>query len=386
MSKLLIATAGSGKTTYLVNEALKLQTPVLLLTYTNANIESIRKKIIQINGCIPKNITVQTWFSFILEHGIKPYHNVLVTERVNGIEFSNKNITMKIKKENSRYYYLDKDMKVYSERASDFVVSVDIETSGAVGKRIGSYFTNIMIDEIQDLSGYDYELVKILCHHCTLTMVGDPNQKTYSTNNNRKNKGFSDIVDYIEKEKLPIMIDRNTLNTNHRSVPELCSFYSKLLKNVEIKSDFDCNTSHKGVYLIRSQDVELFIKHYPESVQLRWNKTRDVSLLAPVYTYGDSKGLEFDRVLLYPTDSICKWIDNIDFTLKSIPLRYFYVAATRARYTLVFVISENNMHLIHKHCSKSTDSDLQFKLYKLINSLTESPGSSNRVRSLDSFF
>lgn len=45
-NKLIIAAAGSGKTTYLVKEALELKdSRVLITTYTEANEAEIRKKI-----------------------------------------------------------------------------------------------------------------------------------------------------------------------------------------------------------------------------------------------------------------------------------------------------------------------------------------------------
>ena len=81
-NKLLISAAGSGKTTFLVKEALRVKDQnVLISTYTEANEAEIIKNIIkQTKGYIPKNITIQTWFSFLLQHGVRPYQSVLNTE------------------------------------------------------------------------------------------------------------------------------------------------------------------------------------------------------------------------------------------------------------------------------------------------------------------
>lgn len=51
-NKLVIAAAGSGKTTYLINNALSVpeNENVLITTYTEANADEIRKKILDING------------------------------------------------------------------------------------------------------------------------------------------------------------------------------------------------------------------------------------------------------------------------------------------------------------------------------------------------
>ncbi len=61
-NKLIIAAAGSGKTTFLVNQAKEIQDEnVIITTYTEANEAEIRNKF---NGHVPPNITIQTWFSF----------------------------------------------------------------------------------------------------------------------------------------------------------------------------------------------------------------------------------------------------------------------------------------------------------------------------------
>ena len=74
VNKLFLAAAGCGKTTYIINEALKLKNQnILITTYTDNNEISIKKKILEINGTIPKNIKIQTWFSFLINHGVKPY-------------------------------------------------------------------------------------------------------------------------------------------------------------------------------------------------------------------------------------------------------------------------------------------------------------------------
>jgi len=84
INKLIIAAAGAGKTTYLINEALKQDKEVLITTYTEANESEIKKKFIEINGAIPKNVTIQTWFSMLLQHGVKPYQDYLTDKKLMG--------------------------------------------------------------------------------------------------------------------------------------------------------------------------------------------------------------------------------------------------------------------------------------------------------------
>lgn len=50
VNRLIIAAAGSGKTTYLVKQAMQQSDRVLITTYTIANEREIRKKFIELNG------------------------------------------------------------------------------------------------------------------------------------------------------------------------------------------------------------------------------------------------------------------------------------------------------------------------------------------------
>ena len=62
---------------------------VLITTFTEANEREIKKKFIEINGCIPPNVTVQTWFSFLLQHGVRPYQSVICDQPITGLQLVN---------------------------------------------------------------------------------------------------------------------------------------------------------------------------------------------------------------------------------------------------------------------------------------------------------
>ena len=56
--KLILAVAGAGKTTYIINNV-KYGKRTLILIYTDANYENIIQKIrIENNGVIPDNVTM----------------------------------------------------------------------------------------------------------------------------------------------------------------------------------------------------------------------------------------------------------------------------------------------------------------------------------------
>ncbi len=65
-------------------------------------------------------------------------------------------------------------------------------------------------------------------------------------------------------------------------------------------------------------------------------------------TYGSSKGLSFNRVLIYPTTNIKKWLLGCSVTLAKMTKAKLYVAITRARYSVAFLIDKKEYKNIKK--------------------------------------
>ena len=130
-SKLIIAGAGSGKTTWLVKEALKINdSRVLITTFTDANEQGIRDKFFELHGCIPANVTIMTWFSFLLKHGVKPYQSVIYEDKISGLLLVNSRSGFRYKmrgipvyygEKDTKPFYLSKSQKIYSDKIAKFV-------------------------------------------------------------------------------------------------------------------------------------------------------------------------------------------------------------------------------------------------------------------------
>ena len=227
-NKLIVAAAGSGKTTHLVSEALKIaDKKVLMTTFTDANENEIRKKFYEIKGYIPSNITIQTWFSFLIQHGVKPYQSVVCNAKIKGLMLVNQKSGLrgynKVKKpiyfgENDPInYYFSKSQLIYSDKIAKFAVRANELTKGLVIERIGKIYSSIFIDEIQDMAGYDLEIIKFLFGlNSDVLLVGDPRQVTYHTHDETKYSQYADgaVKEFIEKEckGFPVEIDDTTLN------------------------------------------------------------------------------------------------------------------------------------------------------------------------------
>ena len=353
-SKLMIAGAGSGKTTFLINEALKIKNePVLITTFTDANEESIRQAIICQNGCIPNNITVQTWFSFLLQQGVKPYQSYIYEGDISGLFLVNQKSGVKFNtnrgpvyySERETGYYISKSGQIYSDKISCFVVKANEKSNGIVIERIKRLYPNIFIDEVQDLSGYDLELIKLLENVCcNLILVGDPHQVTYHTHEENKNKKYKDgcIAEYVMDNCNSIKIDDTTLNVSYRNPQQICDLANQLYPEMKPchSKGLSISSEHVGVYMVRLSHVDEYMKKY-KPIQLRDRANKTVRPEYPVMNYGNSKGLTMDHVIIYPTKPIMAWLKNRSKVLKGQSRAKLYVAITRARYSVAFIDDRN---------------------------------------------
>lgn len=120
INKLIIAAAGAGKS-YLFNPwRIEARWRGIITTYTEANESEIKKKFIEINGAIPKNMTLQTWF-WIYNIRCKPYQNYLTNKKINGMIFINQQSSQYISEINVDKHYFSKEYKIYSDKLSKFV-------------------------------------------------------------------------------------------------------------------------------------------------------------------------------------------------------------------------------------------------------------------------
>ena len=354
MSKLIIAAAGSGKTTYLVKEALKITSDrVLITTFTNANEHEIRTKFFKSNGSIPENVTVQTWFSFLLQHGVKPYQDVLISSdiSISGLLLVNSKSAIKVNikghpiyfpETDVRHYYFSDSMKIYSDKIAKFTYEANVSTKGLITDRIRRIYPHIFIDEVQDLAGYDLELIHLLLKTSSnVIMVGDPRQVTYHTHEEAKNKKYSHgKIDQFICDKCKdtnVEIDKNSLKTTHRNCKQICSFANSIFPDLEpCDADEKDLTGHDGVFFVKPTDVDKYLNLYSPT-QLRNNKTVPVNPSYDVFNFGESKGQTFKRTLIYPTEPIVKWVEDNSSKLEFQSQSKFYVAVTRAECSVAIV-------------------------------------------------
>lgn len=355
-NKLLIASAGAGKTTLIVKEALACSDSVLITTFTEENEKEIRKKFIELNnGVIPPNVTIQTWFSFLIEHGAKPYQGKLTYKKIDGLLLVNEKSGMKYKGRFPAYFseddvdnhYFTSDYRIYSDKLSKFAVKCNEKSNGYVVERISALFQNIFIDEVQDMAGYDLEFIKLLLETDSIVkMAGDPRQVTYHTHFSSKYKKYVEgkIQEFVQNEckKIDCQIDTDTLRGSWRNNKDICDFANKLFPDQpQCESLQEETTDHDGVFFVEEKNIEKYIEKY-SSLQLRYDRrTKKIHPDFKVKNFGESKGATYERVVIYPTKKMLDWIlkgtqiDSFEIKCK------FYVAVTRAKFSVAIVCKNN---------------------------------------------
>lgn len=359
-NKLVIAAAGSGKTTYLVRQALAVeQKRVLITTYTESNEEEIRRKFFELNGSVPGNVHIQTWFSLLIEHGIKPFQGklfdwdvagmLLVSQRSGFRGRDRQGRPMYWGEEDFRRCYFDRRNRVYSDKLSRLMIRCNEASDGAVIDRLSRIYPFIFVDEVQDLAGHDLDiLTAFFKSSANVVMVGDPRQVTYVTHLEARFKKYRDggITDFIRAElrrKVACDIDATSLVTSHRNSAAICELSSKLYPKLPSATACNCRDCRQpipadaGLFIVRRKDLPRYLETR-RPVQLRWSST--VKIASPdlsALTFGRSKGLGFDRVIIYPTKEMINWLKNAQSPLKAETRAKLYVGLTRARHAVAVV-------------------------------------------------
>ncbi len=337
---IISAAAGAGKTTHIVQEALNdPERKILITTYTNNNETEIRKKFYDLHGSIPNNVRIQTWFTFLLEHFVRPYQTILFSEeRVRGLAFVNGRSVPRTPESRTKHHYFANGPDIYSDKVSKFGFRCNEMTNELVMQRIEQIFEMILIDEAQDLAGWDLDILNLLfASQIQIILVGDHRQSTYVTNNAAKHRQYAgvNIVKKFKEWEENQTCSLEEMNHSYRCIQSICDFADKIFPDASAtQSRNQSTTEHDGVFVVRKEDVKDYVSNYSPQV-LRYNRTTKCNNYKAI-NFGESKGLGFRRVLIYPHGPLQRLLANGDFTALNEPSK-LYVATTRAEYSVAFV-------------------------------------------------
>ena len=330
--RIILAVAGSGKTSLII-ERLNKTKRVAVITYTINNHSNIKRKIINKFGYIPNNIMTFTYYGFLVNFCYKPY--LCFRFQSKGINWNRPpKFTQKLKRDNKKYYF-DNGNRLYHNRIAKLLEIGN--TYLKIIKRIEKYFDLIMIDEVQDFAGHDFNfLISIIQANIEVMLVGDYYQHTYDTSNDGNiNKNlYSDFHKYIRKfTDINIYVDTSTLKNSYRCSPTICEFITKNL-NIPISSQRKDETD---VVLIKDSYIADEIFKNQEIVKLFYQNHRKY----PCYSenWGASKGLDnFIDVCVVLNKTTYEQLKKNSLSSINVKTRNkLYVACTRARGKLFLI-------------------------------------------------
>ena len=367
---LVIAAAGSGKTWGLCNHAIKNleDKKILLITYTNQGKRALEEELKKQNkGVLHSMIRIMTWYTFLLLECIKPYQSYIVKyNSIRTLSFDESYGQVNFYLAGNYRRYITNENNIRSNQASELAYYLNDTSNGKVISRLEEVYSYIYIDEVQDLSGWDLNFVDtLLSSNLGVYLVGDPKQSTYKTNTSTKNKNKSGrkllefFVDLIDEKKL-ILKNSNQTQRFNKDIAKFVNLIDPLEPLVQ--SEVLCNDEYDGVFIIERKNINHYLKLFNPQC-LRYDK-RTVVESVNVMNYGVVKGRTFDRVVIYPNGKFK------DFILKNKKIESpekYYIAATRARKSVVFVIDKfpskipNHFTYINY---KVLNSDIVFQMLK----------------------
>lgn len=365
-NKVIFAAAGNGKTYNLCKQAINLAKTskkyILLISYTHEGVISIEKEYKKQNfGIIDSNVKILTWYSFLLQEFIKPYQNLLELKIYKKEEnfFISENYIKSIafyeeENKNSRFfkaehiqYYMKANGDLIKDKVSQFAFLYLDSLKNNVLNRLETIYSNIFFDEIQDCAGWDLEILKkLFASKIVITCVGDYKQATFRTNNSKKNSKYRDdkikifFEELSQKSQCQITYENNTRRFNK----EICNFINTIHNDQDSlvtseEDSIDNIIENTGVYIIESKYLELYCNYYNPTI-VRYNKKTNIKFkhTCKTFNYGTSKGQTFDRAVIIPVNTVLDFIFQGEKIKAPQTLSKFYVACTRARHSIVFLI------------------------------------------------
>lgn len=340
---LTLAVAGGRKTQGLVDHCKELPTDrrVLIVTFTQTNQQELIHRLgTQVGD--RHNLEVLGWYTFLLRHFAKPFLPFkFPRERVGGFNFEGRPSMYA----NGKQRFMDVSNQIYACELGRLARELMAATPMLL-RRLESIYDEILIDEVQDLSGYDWKIVhELLGSGIDVRMVGDVRQAVLSTNpRGQKNKryGYAGALEwFLVREKVGLLsIDYAT--TTYRCRTEIATFSDTIFDASwgfpGTKSENHAVSEHDGVYLVNSKHVHQYVEQYrPQCLRSTIASGKEFAL--DFMNFKLSKGATFERVLIMPTAPIKAFIQKQTY-LEATSAAAFYVAATRAKQSLAIIIDK----------------------------------------------
>ena len=347
---LTLAVAGSRKTQGIVDHCTHLPKSrrALVVTFTKTNQNELSRRLAKSAGD-HAGIEVMGWYSFLLRHFAKPFLPFkFPNKRILGFNFDGRP-TMMARGANR---FLDSSGSAYACELGRLANELISESGGALMHRLECLYDEILIDEVQDLSSHDWEIIdKCLYSSINIRMVGDIRQSVLSTNpRSSKNKkyAYAEVITWFREREAKGLINITESTTTWRCHPAIAAFSDTIFDKSWLfpatESKNEITTDHDGVFLVDKRHVDDYVdKYHPQCLRNTASSGKEFNL--NFMNFKISKGSTYERVLIVPTAGILKFIQTGN-PLEPGPAASFYVAVTRAKQSVALVVESPGSSLL----------------------------------------
>ena len=341
MNHLTLAVAGGRKTQSVVDRcaAAPAGRRILVLTYTQRNQGELVNRLAP-RKPLAAEVDVQGWFSFLLGHLVRPYLPLTFPgRRLNGLNFDG---------DPGRFAtgenrFLDGGGRAYRRHLAQLAHMTIDSSDGAAIDRVTRIYDELWIDEVQDLNGYDLEiLVALMISKIDLRMVGDVRQAILQTNTtDPKNKQFKgvNIKTWFDGQAKKKRLQIAHATTTWRCHPAIAAFADSIFDAswafTPTESRNHDAVDHSGVLAVDVAEAQAYAAAFG-TLCLRHNVASWRQLDLPFINIGLAKGMGADHVLIAPTTTMLNFVET-GKQLDAPAACSLYVAVTRARHSVAFV-------------------------------------------------
>lgn len=344
MNSLTLAVAGGRKTQSIVDHCAEAPAGrrILVLTYTLRNQSELTSRL-NARRPLAATVDVQGWFSFVLRHWVRPYLPLKYPNRQPAaLNFFGE----PHERASGERRFFDPEGRIYRRHLTRLAVETSNASAGAVIDRLSRIYHEIHIDEVQDLNGYDLEiLAALLRSNAEVHLVGDLRQAILLTNPRdpkyRQYKGLK-LKNWFDRQASKGLLAIKHRSTTWRSNQTIATFADSIFPRSwgfePTKSLSTATCGHDGLFAVTDEHAKAYYTKF-EPLCLRHGAGSAKHLDLPFTNFGMAKGAAADHVLIALTAGQLSFLHR-GTPLGETPCCSFYVAVTRARYSVAFVCDE----------------------------------------------
>ena len=357
MNEVILAPAGGRKTQRIV-QACSEGEPFrsrLVVTFTSNAQDILTSRLYHV--CSAASMPdVLGWYGFLLRHIVNPYINCLYDiDELAGLHFvTGKDLGIRA---SGRLRYLDPCGRVYSTRISLLAMKLIEATSGAPLDRLERIYDEIYVDEVQDLTGNDLEILDLLLNsRIRVVLVGDIRQSILKTSrSDRKNRPYDGLgmINWFRDRNTSGLLQLTEETVSWRCSQEIIDLADRALP----KDVFPATTSaaspaptdqHTGVWVVPQERAASYFMRYTPAVFRDSVRTQLPDTIRGAINFGHCKGMTVKHSLIFPTKTMLNYLAGRTDSLADSSAARLYVAISRALYSVAIVVDTPDDYNIPK--------------------------------------